>query len=117
MTDTDTDTEIRIAIAEHCGWTRNWQHGQWVICRPDGICDYCDPDPDAKWETHRLPDYPNDLNAMHEAEKTLTQELRVLYCNNLAKVCGTEKDKLFATAPQRAEAFCRTIGKWMTTLN
>ena len=58
-----------------------------------------------------MPDYLHDLNAMHEAEKVLTLAQRVDYTNNLAKICGTEKEKVFATAAQRAEAFRRTIGK------
>lgn len=71
----------------------------------------------------RLPDYPNDLNAMHEAEKALGPEAFLKYQEHLAFVVVTV-DKLFsrasgpgnfvisATAAQRAEAFLRTIGKW-----
>ena len=75
------------------------------------------------------PDYLNDLNAMHEAEKVLTpsQEEReycegrwVEYGRNLSAVCGYSKHEqvhfgwlvYHATAAQRAEAFLRTIGKW-----
>lgn len=61
----------------------------------------------------------NDLNAMHEAEKTLlTQcgndpqdDLWIDYLANLlhaAPLCLREH----ATARQRAEAFLKTIGKW-----
>ena len=75
------------------------------------------------------PDYLNDLNAMHEAEKVLTptpDELEfndgkyIEYCGELCRVCGWLKyeqtmfawDVIRATAAQRAEAFLRTIGKW-----
>ena len=70
------------------------------------------------------PDYLNDLNAMHEAEKVLSP------ANQLASgesqwseylvwlgFCGKNKTHVVygcvtATAAQRAEAFLRTIGKW-----
>lgn len=59
-----------------------------------------------------LPDYLNDLNAMHDAEKALglsydrwTRELRA--------ICERDRRCIeSATASQRAEAFLRTIGKW-----
>lgn len=69
-----------------------------------------------------LPDYLNDLNAMHDAEKALTvqqwpryrEELRtavlgVVY-GSVSQWC---KADLHATAAQRAEAYLRTIGKWV----
>ncbi len=113
----------RIAIAELCGWT--------VI---NAIL--CDPKPEIRngEETGdvdmnpvgELPDYLNDLNAMHEAEKSLGTKLRT-YASKLQDVCqnhavGCVPDyqedllKLFylihATAAQRAEAFLRTLNKW-----
>ena len=73
-----------------------------------------------------LPDYLNDLNAMHEAEKVIGYVNRLNYPAQLFDVvCRTsgEWQKVFnkihpdawalqATAAQRAEAFLRTIGKW-----
>jgi len=69
-----------------------------------------------------LPDYLNDLNAMHEAEKILNEKQAVWYLQKLTQVrfkagvsgmIGCMIDKtVFATASQRAEAFLRTIGKW-----
>ena len=64
-----------------------------------------------------LPDI--DLNAMHEAEKTLghfgeSHE----YWKNLCSIAGFSWDGnvqwqvVFATASQRAKAFLKTIGKW-----
>ena len=52
-----------------------------------------------------IPDYLNDLNAMHEAEQTLDGNQRLPYLVLLQGHC-------FPTAAQRAEAFLRTIGKW-----
>ncbi len=62
-----------------------------------------------------LPDYFNDLNAMHEAEKVLTESQQMPY--RTALFCTEEVDYSYfklihATAAQRAEAFLRTIGKW-----
>lgn len=80
--------------------------------RPAGPEDYGKPE--------TLPDYLNELNAMHEAEKTLTKE----QCNQFNSLLmdtklprkemtsESEKWSWHATAAQRAEAFLRTIGKW-----
>lgn len=62
-----------------------------------------------------VPDYINDLNAMHEAEKVLTEEQWTDYYDNLldtTKPSFVLRDITHATASQRAEAFLRTIGKW-----
>jgi hypothetical protein len=72
------------------------------------------------------PDYLNDLNTMHEAEKVKEMAFDSDYAYWLAHVAvrdrGLNEDKLdvgdgyqialTATAAQRAEAFLRTIGKW-----
>lgn len=78
------------------------------------------------WSEHDLPDYLHDLNAMHEAEKTLGNLLHG-YWAELWNVCEpncpfrqtrthwdyADFDNIgCATASQRAEAFLRTIGKW-----
>lgn len=64
-----------------------------------------------------VPDYPNDLNAIHGAEKALDPNQQGQYLMNLAVACGCgfgERNikTTTATAAQRAEAFLRTIGKW-----
>jgi hypothetical protein len=58
------------------------------------------------------PDYCNDLNAMHEAEKVLTFKDWEFYCDELG---GSFQGCAHATARQRAEAFLRTLGKWEET--
>jgi hypothetical protein len=80
----------------------------------------------------RLPNYTNDLNAMHEAEKTIPKRDKCIYANYLMMVVGFDGETdmvddygewstskttslfsiLNATAAQRAEAFLKTIGKW-----
>lgn len=65
------------------------------------------------------PDYLNDLNAMHEAEKARwTGDLKRLH--NDAKTYTEWKRyqallsyDIHATAAQRAEAFLTTIGEWL----
>jgi hypothetical protein len=70
---------------------------------------------------HILPDYPNDLNAMHKAEKTLDDDLDLDYSENLQIVTGAgwgannsyDMSKYrSATATQRAEAFLKTFNLW-----
>lgn len=112
-----TNDEQRIAIAEVMGW-KLWPIVGWT---PPGT----EP-PFTLGSYPPLPNYPNDLNAMHEAWKSSPRELRRKHTEVLfAVVCrdsgwnpanGTndEIDELVenATAPQRAEAFLRTLGKW-----
>ncbi len=101
--------EQREAIAKACGWTEQslgwWRHE------------------DHKLDAVILPDYLNDLNAMHEAEKILTPKQWNTYTVNLARTIAECHDAnikvsvptnvlLSATAAQRAEAFLRTLGLW-----
>ena len=85
----------RIAIAEACGWLK--VHGHSVA---------------------GIPDYLNDLNAMHDAEDWIPHHLSHIdywqkgygrFQTLLAELTITPYS---ATASQRAEAFLRTIGKW-----
>jgi hypothetical protein len=92
----------RIAIAEACGWT-NCEADTGVTTRYEGT-------PSETTVRVRLPDYLNDLNAMHEAEKVLRSPDTGRYLHFLGEVsCGKP---VCATAAQRAEAFLRTLGKW-----
>ena len=98
----------RIAIAEACGLTnvapmivKNVKHeGDDITV---GIWS------DDGW----VPQYLNDLNAMHEAEKTLTDKAHEEFRLNLCEVLGDDSRLIVSsTAAQRAEAFLLTIGKW-----
>jgi len=98
-----TNKQINIAIAKACGWkyVNNETHA------PDG----------SFWRSKGLeiPDYCNDLNAMHEAEKILTDESHADYACELVKTIrqnGEWFESVSATAAQRAEAFLKTINKW-----
>jgi hypothetical protein len=68
-----------------------------------------------------VPDFLSDLDAMYAAEKTLKRKQCEAMHGHLAEIMsrkgqgrrGTACDFIWhATAPQRAEAFLRTIGKW-----
>ena len=99
----------RIAIAEACGWRCTASFKEAFACwvRPDGM------DHQTEW----LPDYLNDLNAMHEAEKRLfdTHESMgvSVYYHLLIDLCSRNA-ALAVQAPAniRAEAFLCTLGKW-----
>lgn len=101
-----TPEQQRIAIAEACGWKKQMS-GQACLgwLSPDHgnlLFDF-------------VPDYLNDLNAMHEAEKVLNpsshHNMWCEYIKNLSDVTGVVYC-INATASQRAEAFLRTMGKW-----
>jgi hypothetical protein len=65
-----------------------------------------------------IPDYCDDLNAMHEAEKMLTEKgvnmwwEYVGFINRCNPTPFGSETAVHATANQRAEAFLKTLGKW-----
>lgn len=117
--------EQRIAIAEACGWklqnVENLSVGEVLAYG-------------RRWWRHagdktistlsNLPDYLNDLNAMHEAEKVLSHEQKLKYyhhiCGSVRRENGqSDHETIYvplhtthATAPQRAEAFLKTLHLW-----
>lgn len=116
----------RIAIAEALGWKRidPFKCGKelvdWAVWDRDGKR--------ASLLTCTLPDYLHDLGAMHEAEKMflnnqdrgtyefwLTDAVGVRIVAHAAPATGEIFKIASATAAQRAEAFLRTIGKWVET--
>ena len=74
---------------------------------------------DPHWKCAK--DYCNDLNAMHEAEKTLTREqVREYQCHMYDMACEISATQgrwmpYSATAKYRAEAFLKALGKWEPT--
>ena len=112
-----TSEQQRIAIAEACGW--QIKKAKYHAKPPNGEWQYL----------YRIPNYLNDLNAMHEAEKMLwgmDWSNRYTFNDNLANILkGRTVNRndwdaetlLDATAARRAEAFLRTIDKWTTNQN
>ncbi len=58
------------------------------------------------------PDYCSDLNAMHDAEKMLSNANMYVMEVQLKYVLSPGEFYFHASARQRAEAFLRTLGKW-----
>jgi hypothetical protein len=103
-----TDEQINIAIAEACGWTK---------CPFDTISFYV-PMQGYKAVASNI---CNDLNAMHEAVLSLTDDQLATFDQQLDAVMDKTPrrsstinwytHRLTATARQWAEAFLRTIEK------
>ncbi len=94
------EEQQRIKIAEACRWNKRTMAENGPLVWHDGEKFRSD---------YEIPDYPNDLNAMHEAEKVLAS--RDEYVVLLRKACGGF-NPVFATAAQRAEAFLKTLNLW-----
>ena len=125
-----SEEEQRIAIAESVGYRIEGITGGVIVYKPNESqgFGYCVEGRDHPEIVKMLPDYLNDLNAMHEAvayaktqyndpesdgllfcEATYIMTLNVLLGRNHwdCEFCIVE-----ATAAQRAEAFLKTIDKW-----
>lgn len=131
-----TNEDMRKAIAAHLGWKLyqiNFAMRSWVALREPGF----DPTKladganafEVEWKATEylpfawddVPNWPEDLNACVEFEEVLVgRSGRPLYLDHLcAIVCDSEAKKwerewfaVTAKAPQRCEAFLRTIDKW-----
>lgn len=133
-----TDEEINIAIAEACGWKfpkiKRYICGEtFKVVRPDGTSFdlwrgevYCTNTSRSGVDFNEFPfrsiaeicshagfpDYLNDLNAMHEAEKITLKNDALLwhkYASFLDRDYCNQPYTVGSTARQRAEAFLRTI--------
>jgi hypothetical protein len=96
-----------IKVAELCVWQEN--RGYWW----NDMLDKSRPKSDDGIRTFAgIPDYLNDLNAMHEAENTILGAIafvRRRYYQNLDAITGDPWNTIVATAAQRAEAFALTL--------
>lgn len=110
--ETMTPEEQRITIAEARGWEMMGCISKWK-------------DPSGKIHKNwagfcSCPDYLNDLNAMHEAEKVIPREIFSRYMAILAGIvnrdsnpeCDHFANRSTATAAQRCEAFLKTLKLW-----
>lgn len=110
-----TPEQQRIAIAEACGWRFHpispipTDASDYLERKAKAIMCWVRPGRDS-WQIEQLPDYLNDLNAMHQAEK-----LRIIGTEHESDYCMylyENAHQCFATAAQRAEAFLRTLNLW-----
>lgn len=112
-----TPEDINRAIQEHLGWklipAGQLYPDRWIH----------DDHPGVWLGAEHFPNYHCDLNAMHEAEKTLTDKGWRLYVIKLARVIAKQPNinvrvqvptnvLIGAKAEERSEAFLRTVGKW-----
>ena len=118
----------RIAIAEACGWQfhaicKSYNRTPATVARNLKLLGTVEGGP---WDQAIVPDYLNNLNAMHEAEKMLDPllpeqsdersklfESYELEIEHLCDCSDPAISPIHATAAQRAEAFLRTTGKWV----
>lgn len=98
-----TEEQINATIAEACGWKAVCVDGDSGFYK--GFDNGAELRPD-------FPDYCTDLNAMHEALKTLPpdQLWDVAYSLPMETMLG-----FMATARELAETFLMVIGKWEPT--
>lgn len=115
-----TKEEMRIAIAEKCGWRDAFPingepHSE---TRRGGIMlPYHWVNEITHERRFDLPDYPADLNAMHDAEESLTDTQAYVYIQYLLDLVKAQNADVSltafrlkrATAAQSAEALCRTL--------
>jgi hypothetical protein len=114
------EEQQRIAIAEACGWKWERLRTGELHGKPIG----------EQGPFRELPDYCNDLNAIHEAIETLSVGEKSTYIMQLMDTCcehpigcvpdwTRDRQSLVrltqATASQCAEAFLKTIDKWEDT--
>lgn len=100
-----TQQEQRIAIAEWMGWKLVQPKSEYGTS------------PIYPRHVTVIPNYPNDLNAMHEAELNLSIKLliaphkdsdRIRYALLLTETCGIY-GAIIASSQQRSEALCRKL--------
>lgn len=108
----------RISIAEACGW--QGPHHPENIKGMDGWHSqhrgiwWVTPDKN-RVLISEVPDYLNDLNAMHEAERSIGLHGDNFRGRMLRRSWGTYTaflDSRFLTASERAQALLMTIKKW-----
>lgn len=95
-----TDEQINVAIARECGWENVYQHPKnpnvWVGKHAGRL--------------QEVPNYCDDLNAMHEAEKLIYKHHWMWTAYYYA--VGAGPFSLHVTARKKAEALLKVLGKW-----
>lgn len=108
-----SDNELRVEVAELCGWkAHSWFKGK-DLAKDDK---WSDPFWSKGTGERTIPDYPADLNAMHEIERKAPAK----YWQTLCEITGygmmsvtyqNARLVAHATARQRAEAFVLTLSE------
>jgi hypothetical protein len=104
-----TDQQKQQAIAEWMGWTHIELFEGRLYGWPPGVIN--------PRTIQLVPNFPRDLNEVHDAEAKLTNEQFTLYLWNLPgrQVGSTifQRVRICATASKRSDALVKTIGKWV----
>jgi len=113
-----TPEEQRIALAEWAGWKYSPSANSSI--KHEAIMAWYRPG-NSPWHLEQLPDYLNDLNAVHELEKRLSISDREAYRSILSQnaifypeTIGTCTDwcLIHASAEERCEALLKTLNLW-----
>lgn len=117
-----TPEEQRIALAEWAGWKYSPSANSSI--KHEATMAWYRPG-NSPWHLEQLPDYLNDLNAVHELEKKLDYEMRYNYAEVLSSVVLDRSELVWwdlashetfdvshATAAQRCEALLKTLNLW-----
>jgi hypothetical protein len=120
-----TQDEKRIKLAEAAGWkgivaSHMIGYAPWRLMPYEKCVQKTPIDDLAGIPLDPLPDYFNDLNAVHELEKMLTdeqwleyrEELRTIVIGKIRLVSQWCKADLHTTAAQRCEALGQTLNLW-----
>ena len=107
------EKEQRSAIAEACGWTSKTTEEYVEYSGGYGAKTKVTTWYDSNGKRGPVPDYLNDLNAMHEAEKVLMNEQIGVYLRHMSNLTSLGYfGAIHATAAQRAEAFLKALNLW-----
>lgn len=115
-----TPEQIRVMIAEACGWRWSLNHAGYRYMANGGGYGLAQGDePMCEDAMRDIPDYLSDLNAMHEAEKVLTDEQWEFYADHLLWRTGADSHSSYtacrvgcsAKPILRAHAFLLATGK------
>lgn len=108
----DMPTEqLTKAIAEYMGYTEVVENNMYDMNGVFGTTDWQGIEPELK-SVYPVPDFARSLDAMAEVEKTFNEEQHREYFWHLAQIMADGKNFfdqtkiIYATARQRAEAFC-----------
>ena len=107
-----TQEQQRIAIATACGWKGISEqflvgYAPWHKVPYSERINTCPINELEYFPLDNIPNYPSDLNAMHEAEKTLSDKHGDDEWSRY-----TDSITVCATAAERAEAFLKTLELW-----
>jgi hypothetical protein len=101
-----TIEQKRIKLAEAAGWQLH-PKDRFIVIPPNS--------PHSVQSLSTIPNYFNDLNAVHELEKVLKLHQFWSYADLLSVMVDTSRGKdsyISATATQRAEAIGLTLNLW-----